>query len=280
MIATNEIKRPATMYYGGKWRLAPWIISHFPAHRSYVEPCGGVASVLLRKPISPLETFNDLDKNVVNFFRVARENPAELIRQLELTPYSRHELELASTVSDDSTENARRFFVSCWVGISSAPYDKATGFCSSSYHGQRRVSHPRSFRDGAAALDDVAKRFRYVQIENRPAEYVIQRYDDADALIYFDPPYVTDTRKQKKQYALEVDNQFHIDVAELLRSAAGYVIVSGYACPLCAELYEAYGWSRVDKESQTNSGGKRIESLWLSPRTWKALNKPEQLRLI
>lgn len=95
MIATNEIKRPALRYYGGKWKLAPWIISHFPAHKNYVEPCGGAASVLLQKPRSPLETYNDLDGNVVNFFRVLRDRPDELIRKIRLTPWARAEYELS-----------------------------------------------------------------------------------------------------------------------------------------------------------------------------------------
>jgi len=278
MIATKEITRTPLAYYGGKWKLAPWIISHFPEHKNYVEPCGGSAAVLIRKPEAGLDVFNDMDKNVVNFFRVLRSNPSELIRQIHLTPYARREYELARNESADPMENARRFFIGCWMSISSMPFEKSTGMRMSSYHGQSYIDTVYKFRD--SYLDIVARRFKYVQIENRPAEYVIQRYDNTDALIYFDPPYVKNTRGASNQYAFEVDERFHIDAAALLRDCAGYVVVSGYACPLYAELYEAYGWSRVDKESQTNSGGKRIESLWLSPRTWKALNKPEQLRLI
>jgi len=89
MIAPDAPKRPALRYYGGKWKLAPWIISHFPEHQNYVEPCGGAASVLLQKPRSPLETYNDLDGNVVNFFRVLRDQPDELIRKIRLTPWAR-----------------------------------------------------------------------------------------------------------------------------------------------------------------------------------------------
>ena len=95
MIADTTIKRPALRYYGGKWNLAPWIISFFPPHKNYVEPCGGAASVLLQKPRSPLETYNDFDGNVVNFFRVLRDRPDELIRKIRLTPWARAEYELS-----------------------------------------------------------------------------------------------------------------------------------------------------------------------------------------
>jgi DNA adenine methylase len=122
----------------------------------------------------------------------------------------------------------------------------------------------------------MAERLIAVQLENRTFDYIIQRYDHETSVIYFDPPYVSETRAQSDTYKIEFSEQQHIEAASLLRSCAGYVIVSGYACPLYTELYEAHGWTRRDKEAQTNSGGKRIESLWLSPRTVEALNMPQQ----
>jgi DNA adenine methylase len=98
-------------------------------------------------------------------------------------------------------------------------------------------------------------------------------------LIYFDPPYVHSTRPSR-HYAIEWTNGDHAKAANLLRQCTGHVVVSGYACPLYTELYEAHGWTRVDKEAQTNSGGKRIESLWLSPRTVEALQMPVQASFI
>lgn len=125
----------------------------------------------------------------------------------------------------------------------------------------------------------ITERFDQVQIENDDAVSVIERYGEGrDTLLYFDPPYVKSERSHKNEYAFEWANTQHIQAADLLRKCAGYVIVSGYACPLLyTELYENYGWTRHDKEAQTNSGGKRIESLWLSPRTVEALGQREQL---
>jgi DNA adenine methylase len=264
---SEEIKRPALRYFGGKWKLSPWIISFFPPHQNYVEPCAGACSVLLRKPRSPLETINDLDGNVVNFFRMLRDRPDELIRKIRLTPRARAEFDNAWQPVDDPLEAARRFFCLCWMSMDGAANTKSGSSWKVAIN-DKGYPYGLYFDD----LWTIASRLIEVQMENRPAIEVITRYDHFDTLIYFDPPYVLEERSHGNNYTLEVDRAFHIEAAALLRSALGYVVVSGYACPLYAELYEAHGWRRVDKEAQTNSGGKRIESLWLSPRTVKALD--------
>ena len=275
-VAPDAPKRPALRYYGGKWRLAPWIISHFPAHKNYVEPCGGAASVLLQKPRSPLETDNDLDGNVVNFFRVLRDQPDELIRKIRLTPWARAEFNIAWKKMNhhDPVEWARRFAVFQWMSLVSAISHDSPG-CRMQKKGNMMGCSSVQM-DYEEIFSAISNRFCGVQIENQPCKKVIAEYDNVDCLIYLDPPYVAETRDinnlgGRTCYAFEWTNDDHADYAELLRNAAGYVVVSGYACPLYTELYEAHGWHRVDKEAQTNSGGKRIESLWLSPRTWKAL---------
>jgi DNA adenine methylase len=267
--AIDAPRRPALRYYGGKWKLAPWIISHFPEHKNYVEPCGGAASVLLQKPRSPLETYNDLDGNVVNFFRVLRDKPDELIRKIKLTPWARAEYELSLTPAGDDVERARQFFARAWMGRGAVC--ECTGWRYDRYD-CRSVAH--DLLSDAPAV--VAERLQGVQIEHRDALDVIRDFDCADALIYFDPPYVNETRSHRTEYVIDQFDDFHHAAAELLRTCAGYVVVSGYACPLYADLYERHGWQRVDTLAQTNSGGKRVESLWLSPRTAEALAQPAQ----
>lgn len=264
--------RPALRYYGGKWNLAKWIISHFPEHKNYVEPCGGAASVLLQKPRSPLETYNDLDGNVVNFFRVLRDQPDELIRKIRLTPWARAEYELSLEPCEEPVEAARRFFVRCWQAVAGQP----SGWrVSANLDGRSTPAYDLVNNN----LQEISERLTGVQIECGAHDRVVEQYDGRDTLIYFDPPYVEDTRANGQQYAFEWTDADHIAAAELLRQCAGFVVVSGYACPLYAQLYEAHGWERHDKEAQTNSGGKRIESIWLSPRTAEALGKPRQAEL-
>ena len=277
--AIDAPKRPALRYYGGKWKLAPWIISHFPEHKNYVEPCGGAASVLLQKPRSPLETYNDLDGGVVNFFRVLRDKPEELIRKIKLTPWARAEYEFCRVPSGDDVEQARQFFVSGWMSISGMAHEKSTGWRATSFHGESFTSHGFQYEYTKEILQNVADRFSGVQIENNDARYVVERFGmNTDALIYFDPPYVAETRVNATQYRVECGSGFHGEMAELLWTAPGYVIVSGYACPLYADLYEHHGWQRVDIDAATN-GANRVESLWLSPRTVEALAQPAQVGL-
>ena len=174
-------------------------------------------------------------------------------------------------------ERARRFFVASWMSMQGGHHSKTSKTWRAHHDaGSRYVVCADDTRNVKRDLWRTADRLETVQIDNRDARDVIQRYDNADALIYFDPPYLPETRSHGDIYRLEVSHEFHGQAAELLRAAAGHVIVSGYACDLYRDLYEAHGWKRVDKEAQTNSGGKRIESLWLSPRTVEALAMPEQ----
>lgn len=272
MNVDTTIKRPALRYYGGKWNLAPWIISHFPPHKNYVEPCGGAASVLLQKPRSPLETYNDLDGNVVNFFRVLRDNPNELIRKIRLTPWSRAEKDLAFEPTNDDLERARRFWCAIQMSIS-ASMGYAPGFRVIKTH-EQIYSHPDLFDKDLDSLNFAYRRFAGVQIENIDALDCAKKYANEETLTYFDPPYPGDTRTHTR-YFLEADkHEFHTRAAEAMRQLPGSVIVSGYACPLYTELYEAHGWKRIDRMAQTNSGGKRVESLWLNPRTVEAQQQP------
>jgi len=274
-IAPDAPRRPALRYYGGKWKLAPWIISHFPPHQNYVEPCGGAASVLLQKPRSPLETYNDLDGNVVNFFRVLRDQPDELIRKIRLTPWARAEYELSLEPCEDVVERARRFWVWCWMGIGGI----GSGWrCITDTSTRNGTKWPRD-NINIGHLLTVSARFVGVQIESGDWRNIVTRYDNEWALFYLDPPYVPAERERAGRYHFEWTAEQHDAGADLLRQCTGYVIVSGYACDLYRDLYEAHGWKRVDKEAQTNSGGKRIESLWLSPRTVEALAQLEQMAM-
>jgi len=277
--APDAPRRPALRYYGGKWKLAAWIISHFPDHQNYVEPCGGAASVLLQKPRSPLETYNDLDGNVVNFFRVLRDQPDELIRKIRLTPWARAEYELSLEPCEDAVERARRFAVSGLQSLHRGADAKPVDWKYWRRWEKAQGDGPERQTKFVGGLYAIAERMSKVQIEQKSYADILALYDCESSLCYFDPPYVLPERSRKNGYAFEWTEKQHKRAADLLRQCSGYVVVSGYACPLYTELYEAHSWQRVDKEAQTNSGGKRIESLWLSPRTVEALQQPRQAEL-
>lgn len=262
--------RPVLRYHGGKWRLAPWIIRHFPPHRLYVEPFGGAGSVLLRKPRSYAEIYNDLDEEVVALFRVLRdpEQAGRLREMLDLTPYARSEFEQAYEPAGDPVEQARRTCVRSWMAHgSSGLRGHSTGFRIGS---QREYTTPaHDWRGFPAALPAIVERLRGVVIEKRPAAQLMERHDGPDTLFYLDPPYMFATRSQKRVgndlhhgYRHEIDDAGHARLLEQADGLAGMVVLSGYPSP----LYDAAlpRWRRVETAAQADRGEARTEVLWLN----------------
>jgi DNA adenine methylase len=265
--------RPALRYHGSKWRLAPWIISHFPEHRIYVEPFGGGAAVLLRKPRSWAEVYNDIDGEVVNVFQVLRDQPAKLLEGLRLTPFARAEFELAYEQASDPLERARRTFVRSFMGHSSASTTKThkTGFRANSYGSHGPAA--RDWRNLPDSLDAIVARLRGVVIENREGLEVMRNADGPETLHYIDPPYPLSTRHTGARwrgggcYVQELSDDDHRELERVAVGLEGFVVVSGYACELYDGLYR--GWERVTYQttaSGSNGAVARTEVLWLSPR--------------
>lgn len=266
------ITRPVLRYHGGKWKLAPWIISHFPDHRVYVEPFGGGASVLLRKPRSYAEVYNDRWDTVVNVFRVLRE-PAKaerLCQLLELTPFSRTEFLNASlNHCADEIEAARRTILRSFAGFGSASTngDFLTGFRANSNKSGTTPAHDwRNYPKHVAAY---VERLRGVIIENKEAFEIIDHHDGGKTLFYCDPPYPHETRNMDRanaSYACEMSASDHRQLAQVVRSVKGMVIISGYPCDLYdEELYP--DWNRVERPALADGARPRTEVLWISPNT-------------
>lgn len=257
---------PVLRYIGGKWQIAEWIISQFPAHDNYVEPFCGAASVFFRKHPSPIEVINDRSGDVVNFFRVLREDTDALIRAVDLTPFSREEYDRAYEPSDDPLERARRFYVRSWQSFSCHAGYK-TGWRHQKNIHSRGTSLTREWRrmDG---LYRSAERLKHALIEHDDALAVIQRYDTPQTLFYLDPPYVLDTRSNRRRYAHEMTDDDHRSLAEALHAVRGMVVLSGYAGDLYEELYA--DWKMLTKSTTTNGNSTAVECLWLSPATLRA----------
>lgn len=269
--------RPVLRYHGGKWRLAPWIISHFPAHRVYVEPFGGAASVLLRKSRSYAEVYNDLDAEVVNVFRVLRDadRAAALERALRLTPFARSEFAKSYEPCADATEQARRTIFRSFAGFGSAAVMSAhkTGFRSNVT--RSGTTPAQDWHNYPSQIQAFVERLRGVVIESAPAADVVKRYDSPETLHYADPPYPHETRTFKSRptgrvYRFEMTSDDHRTLAAGLHAASGMVAVSGYACELYDnELYP--DWHRVTKATHADSALDRTEVLWLNPACASAL---------
>ena len=260
--------RPVMRYHGGKWRLAPWIIEHFPPHRVYSEPFGGAASVLMRKPRCYSEVYNDLSEDVWNVFRVLREARQDLEEALRATPFSRTEYELAKgPVADDPVERARRTILRSHQGFGSASYLRthSTGFRATAL--RSGTAPAQDWKTFPQHLEAFQERLRGVALENRKAEAVLRATDSARTLHYLDPPYVASARSTHEDtYEHEMSAGDYAGLAEVLRELEGMVVLSGYDCDLMQELFSS--WKQVRRQafaSSQNAGTTRTECLWLNP---------------
>ncbi|CDN87362.1 D12 class N6 adenine-specific DNA methyltransferase [Hydrogenophaga intermedia] len=260
-----KLTRPLTRYHGGKWKLAPWILRHLPPHRVYVEPFGGGGSVLLRKRRSYAEIYNDLDGEIVNLFRVARDRGEELAQALELTPFARSEFDQAYQPASDPLEQARRTLVRAYMGFGSAGASgQSTGFRANSNRSGTTPAH--DWMNYPDCLRQTVQRLRGVVIENRDALDVIRAHDSEHALHYVDPPYVHSTRSLRDRspaYRHELTDEDHEALASTLSALRGAVVLSGYRCDLYDRLFA--GWQRIDQKAHADGARDRVESLWLSP---------------
>lgn len=286
MDATTKVTAPAIRYHGGKFRLAPWILEHFPDHRIYVEPFGGAAGVLIQKPRAYSEVYNDLDGDLVNFFRVVQNAGLrnQLIEALVMTPYARAEFELAWQSTADSLERARRLVIRAQMGFGSAGATKGTtGFRIDTKREYETAQHVwAQYPSNLAAL---GLRLTGVLLENRPAIDIILAHDTPDTLFYVDPPYVHDTRCRvsmgtDRGYRHEMTNDDHLALLDALQTVQGMVVLSGYPHPLYDSALD--GWERLEKSARISGGrgtAMRTECVWLNPACARA-RKTVQLRMI
>lgn len=289
-LVLDRPSRPVMRYHGGKWRLAPWILEHSPPHRVYVEPFGGAASVLLQKPRSYAEVYNDKCGRVVNIFRVLRDpaSAADLERRLRLTPFARDEFtpinEGAYDAAVDDIDRARIMIFRSFAGFGSNAFAlrRSTGFRGTSNRSGTTPAH--DWANFADCIPTFIARLRGVVIENREASAVMQAHDGRDTLHYVDPPYVHSTRSMANPYDLayggysfELSDAEHEVLAGVLHELSGMVVLSGYRCDLYDRLFS--DWQRIDTVTHADGARERCESLWLNPAATTALGQPRQLSI-
>ena len=248
-------------YPGSKWKLAKWIIGFFPQHHSYLEPFFGSGAVLFNKPRSNIETINDMDGNVVNLFEWIKGDPERLAHEIYWTPYARQVYEDAfAAVPEDSFEKAVNFYIRLNMGHGFRTTGDKVGW-KNDIQGRERAYAAQDWVHLSEKIMQAAERLRGVQIENKAAVELIQRFNYPNVLVYADPPYVLSTRNGK-QYRHEMDNAAHADLLEALLAHEGPVILSGYDNPLYQEMLK--DWHQEQKESRTQSLMIKTETLWMN----------------
>ncbi|MBI1762661.1 MAG: DNA adenine methylase [Acidobacteria bacterium] len=256
-------------WYGGKFSHLDWLLPLLPRCHHYCEPFSGSGAVLLNRESSPVETYNDIDGEVVNFFRMLRERHEELIRVIALTPFSREEYHRAiygATEDVSDVERARRFYIKARqtrTGLAqTASLGRWANCKDTSRAGMSGVVS--RWLGGVEALDEIAQRLLRVQIENRPATDILRLYDGPQTLFYCDPPYLHVTRGDAKAYGFEMDENQHREFAEAANCCVGMVAVSGYDHPLMNEWFKPERWFKTLGSDKTIHSTKdtRQEVLW------------------
>ncbi len=249
-------------YVGGKQTIADRIVALMEPHAHYVEPFFGGGSVLFAKPPSKMETVNDIDGDLVTFWRMLRDRPKDLARVCAMTPHSRAEHRAAQYLTDcGDLEVARRVWVQMTQGRggrrTSTGWRYVVTNSTSSYG---LTDYLTSYLE---RMHDCAERMQRVSLECRDAVDVITTYDSADTCLYVDPPYLGSTRGRNTLYAREMPNaDEHARLLDALLACRGQVILSGYASPLYDEALA--GWERIEVPSRDQASRDRVEVLWVN----------------
>lgn len=254
-------------YSGGKSNLVDWITNYFPNHRVYVEPFGGSASVLVNKPPSQIEVYNDLDSRLVNFFEVFRDETDELVEWLNRTPYSRELHDRYTDIyfngdeedmPDDPVERAGIFFYLRYTQLMAKTNSK------SAFQSTVDRNNAVTFRNATERLERLVSRFEDVIVENRDYQRIFDHYDAEDAFFYCDPPYL---KKGTTWYEGEFD---HEEFWETVGDAEGDVMVSYMAIPDYVPIEDYYVLEREFSQSQNTAHDdedrteRRVEKLILN----------------
>lgn len=270
----TEEPRQIIKYPGSKWRFAPEIISYFPKHHCFVEVFGGSAAVLLRKHPSPAEVYNDINEDLVTLFKIVRDDDMrhKLKDLLGATPHARSVLaDAANTLRNEAWENELHHAYLAFIlynqslsGIIDEDYRVNWSFTNK---GKSKANDYLMYID---RLDSFAARLQQVQIECNSWERVVELYDTAKTLFYFDPPYYPETITQG-MYRYDMMPHEHKQFVKAIKILKGMSIVSGYDHPLYNHL-ETVGWSRVESKFNMSMTVKkdaskleRTEVLWISP---------------
>jgi DNA adenine methylase len=256
--------KPPFTYFGGKTAIAGQIVAALPPHEHYVEPFAGSLAVLLAKPPARIETINDPNGDLMNFWRVLRERPGDLERVCALTPHSRAEYLACYEPAVDDLERARRVWVILTQGRGGQM--RRTGWRFYRDPRGSSASMPGYLASYVARIGPAAARLAQVSLECKPALDIIAEYGQhPGCLIYADPPYLGSLRtlgRPDYRHELRTDDE-HRELAAVLHAARAAVVLSGYDSPLYACLYS--GWYRVRIGTFNGNAARaraRTEVLW------------------
>ena len=216
-------------YPGGKWPIRNKIISLFPPHMTYVDVFGGSASILIAKPPSIGEVYNDRNEELANFFRVVKHRPAELAEKAKFWIHSRPlwTEKKESFLFKDEVARAFRF----WILIEDS-FGCMGGKFGTSRQEARSVTHARDY------LEEVSNRLRSAHIECLDFRDCIRKYDASETFFYCDPPYLG-TKGGDRNYD-QLTEQDWQDLRKILGSIKGKFLLSSSLNKMVLSLFRGY----------------------------------------
>jgi len=257
----SERLRAPFKYFGGKGQMLAKLLPLLPSHQVYVEPFCGAASLFFAKQPSPVEVLNDLNEDVVNVFRVLqnKETHEELRFRLMYTPYARAEfvraIEMLGQGNLTPVDRAWAFMVRQNMGFSGTKRTDGGCWSRAFVSAQGCADTCNSWLMRLSMLDAWRWRLMRVQIDCRDALEVIRYWDSPGTLFYVDPPYVSETRKDRSVYAYEMTNEQHKELVELLVGIKGKAVVSGYEHSLYSPFAQA-GWKVHKFQTACHAAGR------------------------
>lgn len=257
--------RQVLKYPGSKWNIARQLAELIPPHHSYVEPYFGSGALLFNKIPSDIETVNDLDSDVTNLFRCIKKEPERLARLVMTTPFSREEYDNQFEIPEgavciDSYERAAGFLIKCWQGHGFRTNGYKVGW-KNDVQGRESMYALWNWYRLPEWIIEITERLRKVQIENRPALEVIQRFNYDNVFMYLDPPYILGTRTGQ-QYKYEMLDADHEELLKKVLQSKAKIMISGYE----SDMYNDYltGWHKEYFRSCAEHNGTRQEVVWMN----------------
>ena len=248
-----------------------------PKHKVYVEPFGGAASVLMRKPRSYAEVYNDKDGEIVSLFEIMRDygKAAELRHRLVFTPFAREEFDLAywdEIGPGDQIDQARKLIVRSFMGFGSDGHNADSGKTGFRANSNRLGTTPaHDWANYPECISQFTERLQGVVIENRDYWEIMQQQDSPETLFFVDPPYVHETRGAKHSYRFEMNDEQHELLLERIQSLKGMVMLCGYE----NEFYKRLDWHRVKRKTFADGARERTETLWFNAAAENGLSQGE-----
>lgn len=264
-MAGNRNKLIAFNYFGGKFQIVEKLYKYFPEHVHFVDVFCGSMVITLNKEPSKIDTANDISGKLINFFKVLREHPNELITSLALTPVSREEYNLSWKQSKDPIENARRFYIrvrQSYFGLGGQRENK--GWHLTKTHANARYGETVSkWLNSIDKLPFIIDRLKQIQIENRNYDHLIKSMDFDGAFFYCDPPYPAESRVSGNDYEHEFSVKEHKKLSKILHNVKGKVMISGYDCLTMQKLYGDWNFVNLHQNNQLRRIGVE-ECIWMN----------------